>query len=108
MFHLAQEIWPDLGVIDGFVAMEGNGPVGGTPVDAKVALASLDPLAMDTLATKMMGFDPAKIMYLTSMAEAGMGQGDLSKVQVLGTPADQCQYKFKPGRQTAKAYGLTS
>ena len=86
MFHLAQEIWPDLGVIDGFVAMEGNGPVSGTPVEAKVALASLDPLAMDTLATKMMGFDPAKIMYLTSMAEAGMGQGDLSKVQVLGTP----------------------
>ena len=36
MFHLAQEIYPDLGVIDGFVAMEGNGPVGGSPVDARV------------------------------------------------------------------------
>jgi hypothetical protein len=24
MFHLAQEIYPDLGVIDGFVAMEGK------------------------------------------------------------------------------------
>jgi len=27
MFSLAQEVYPDLGVIDGFEAMEGNGPV---------------------------------------------------------------------------------
>jgi uncharacterized protein (DUF362 family) len=106
MFHLAQEIYPDLGVIDGFEAMEGNGPVGGSPVDAKLALASLDPLAMDTLATKLMGFDPTQIMYLAAMAEAGMGQGDLTKVEVLGTPADQCQHHFKPNSRLAEAYGL--
>ena len=108
MFHLAQEIYPDLGVIDGFVAMEGNGPGGGTPVDTRMALASLDPLAMDTLATKLMGFDPTKIMYLTSMAEAGMGQGDLSKINILGTPADQCQFHFKGHRKLIEPYGLTS
>ncbi len=106
MFHLAQEIWPDLGVIDGFVGMEGNGPVGGTPVEARVALASLDPLALDTLTTKLMGFDPAKIMYLTSLAEAGLGQGDLTKVEVLGTPVEQCQYKFKPHPKLIEPYGL--
>jgi len=106
MFHLAQEIWPDLGIIDGFEAMEGNGPIGGTPVDARVAFASLDPVAMDMLTTKLMGFDPAKILYLTSLAEAGMGQGDLTKVQVLGTPVEQCQYKFKPNEKLIESYGL--
>jgi uncharacterized protein (DUF362 family) len=106
MFHLAQEIYPDLGVIDGFVAMEGNGPVGGTPVDARVALASLDPLAMDMLTTKLMGFDPQKILYLTSLAKAGMGQGDLSKIKVLGTPAEECQYHFKPHQRLIEPYGL--
>ena len=108
MFHLAQEIYPDLGVIDGFEAMEGNGPGGGTPVDARIALASLDPLAMDMLATKLMGFDPTQIMYLTSMAEAGMGQGDLSKIEVLGTPPEQCQYHFKPNERLIEPYGLKS
>ncbi|MFC1634709.1 DUF362 domain-containing protein [Planctomycetota bacterium] len=108
MFHLAQEIYPDLGVIDGFEAMEGNGPGNGTPVDTRLALASLDPLAMDMLATKLMGFDPTKIMYLTSMAEAGMGQGDLSKIDVLGTPPDQCQHHFKGHRRLIEPYGLTS
>jgi len=106
MFHLAQEIYPDLGVIDGFVAMEGNGPVGGTPVEARIALASLDPLALDTLTTKLMGFDPSKIIYLTALAEAGLGQGDLAKVEVLGTPVEQCQYKFKPHERLIEPYGL--
>lgn len=106
MFHLAQEIYPDLGVIDGFIAMEGNGPTGGTPVDTRLALASLDPLAMDTLATKLMGFDPTKIMYLAAFAEAGMGQGDLDKLEVLGTPPKQCQHHFKPNRRLIKPYGL--
>jgi uncharacterized protein (DUF362 family) len=108
MFHLAQEIYPDLGVIDGFVAMEGNGPTGGTPVDTRLALASLDPLAMDTLATKLMGFDPTRIMYLKAFAEAGMGQGDFDKIEVLGTPADQCQYHFKAHKRLIEPYGLTS
>jgi len=108
MFHLAQEIYLDLGVIDGFVAMEGNGPGNGTPVDTRLALVSLDPLAMDTLATKLMGFDPTKIMYLASMAEAGMGQGDLEKIEVLGTPAEQCQHHFKAHRKLIEPYGLSS
>jgi uncharacterized protein (DUF362 family) len=106
MFHLAQEIYPDLGVIDGFVAMEGNGPTGGTPVDARLALASLDPLAMDILATRLMGFDPGRIMYLTSMAQAGMGQGDLDKIEVLGTPPEQCQHHFKAHKRLIEPYGL--
>ena len=106
MFHLAQEIYPDLGVIDGFVAMEGNGPGSGTPVDARLALASLDPLAMDILATKLMGFDPSQIMYLAAFAEAGMGQGDLDKMEVLGTPLDQCQYHFKAHKRLLEPYGL--
>lgn len=106
MFHLAQEIYPDLGVIDGFEAMEGNGPVGGTPVDARISLASRDPLAMDILTTKIMGFDPEKIMYFTAMAEAGMGQGDLDKIEVLGTPLSQCRYKFKPHKRLVEPYNL--
>ncbi len=105
IFHLAQAIYPDLAVIDGFEAMEGNGPVGGTPVDARVALAGTDPLAIDILTTTLMGFDPSRIMYLSAMAEAGMGQGDLEKIQIIGTPLEQCRYKFKPHDKMAEVYG---
>ena len=106
MFHLAQHVFPDLGVIDGFEAMEGNGPQNGTPFDARIAMASLDPLALDTLATKIMGFNAKEIMYLSSMYEAGMGQGDLEKIQILGTDIKECLYKFKPNDLMIKPYGL--
>lgn len=105
MFHLAQEIYPDLGIIDGFEAMEGNGPTSGTPVDARLALASTDPLAMDILATKLMGFDPTQMTYMTAFSQAGMGQGDLNKIEVLGTPPEQCQYHFKMNSRLVEAYG---
>jgi len=106
MFHLAQEIFPDLAVIDGFEAMEGKGPAWGTPFEARVAIASRDALAADTLATKVMGFDPLKVNYLSAMNEAGLGQGDLNKIQVIGTPLDQCLYHFKVDDKTAEIYKL--
>jgi len=106
MFHIAQEVYPDLAVIDGFEAMEGKGPAWGTPFDARVAIASLDALAADTLATKVMGFDPKIVLYLSAMSEAGMGQGELGQIKVLGTPLEQCLYRFKVDEKTAKIYKL--
>lgn len=106
MFNLAQKVYPDLGVIDGFEAMEGNGPVRGTPVDMRVSMASLDPLALDTFATRSMGFDPAQILYLSSMNKAGMGQGDLEKMQIIGAGLDEIQYKFRASTNLLEPYGL--
>ncbi len=64
LFQLTQIVYPDLGVVDAFTAMEGNGPIDGTPVDTRLALASVDPLALDTVGTKIMGFDPTQIPYM--------------------------------------------
>jgi len=106
MFHLAQEVYPDLAVIDGFVGMEGNGPMRGTPFDSRVAIASQDALAADTTATKVMGFDPKRILYLTAMTQAGMGQGEMEKINVLGSSLNECLYHFKPQRRMAELYDL--
>ena len=95
MFHMAQHIYPDLAVIDGFTGMEGDGPSRGTPVDSRVAVASVDPLAADVLAARIMGYDAKKILYLSSMTEAGMGQGNIEKITVLGNRLDECSYRFK-------------
>ncbi len=96
MFHLAQEVYPDLAVIDGFTGMEGDGPSRGTPVDSRVALASVDPLAADTLAARLMGFDPKKILYLSALADAGLGQGNPDRITVLGAKKEDCRFHFKP------------
>ena len=64
--------------------MQGNGPVGGTPVDHKVAVVGLDWLAADRIAVELMGIDSAKVGWLNYCAQAGMGQGDLSKIEIIG------------------------
>ncbi|MBN1818409.1 MAG: DUF362 domain-containing protein, partial [Sedimentisphaerales bacterium] len=91
--------------IDGFEGMEGEGPVGGTPVDSRITIASCDPLAADKVATKVMGFDPDQILYLQAMTQAGMGQGDLGKINILGNTIEQCQQKFRISKQLVEAYG---
>jgi uncharacterized protein (DUF362 family) len=108
LFHLAERgVWPDLAVIDGFESMEGDGPAWGTPLATRLALASRDPLAADVVGTTIMGFDPGRILYLKAMAEAGMGQGDLGKIRVIGAPLDECRFKFKVGTKMAELYQLT-
>lgn len=108
LFQIAQITYPDLGVVDAFTSMEGEGPIDGTPVDTRIALASTDPLALDSLGTKIMGFDPTQVLYLSSMNEAGMGQGDLDKINVLGTNLNECLFRFKPHSMLAESYGLVN
>jgi uncharacterized protein (DUF362 family) len=84
LYALAPRLHPHLAVLDGFEGMEGEGPVGGTPVDHRVSIVSLDWLAADRVGVELMGIDFGKVGYLTFCAEAGLGQGDLSKIEVLG------------------------
>jgi len=84
LFAVAQRLHPHLAVIDGFEGMQGNGPVGGTPVDHRVCVASPDWLAADRVAVELMGIDSAKVGYLNFCANAGLGQGDLAKIEVVG------------------------
>jgi len=75
--------------------MEGDGPSRGTPVDSRIAVASVDPLAADVLSARLMGYDSKKILYLSAMTDAGMGQGRLDKINVLGNRVEDCSYRFK-------------
>jgi uncharacterized protein (DUF362 family) len=44
--------------------MEGDGPVDGTSVDMKVAIASTDPVKADGVGARLIGFAPEEIGYL--------------------------------------------
>ena len=86
LFALAQRLHPHLAVIDGYDGMEGNGPTMGKAVDHRVCVVSSDWLAADRLAVELMGIDFAKVGYLNFCADAGLGQADLKKIEVVGEP----------------------
>ena len=95
LFTLSQRLRPDLAVIDGYAGMEGNGPSNGTPVDHRVAVVSPDWLAADRVGIELMGIDLAKIGYLTYCADAGFGQADLDRIEVLGEPVARHVRSYK-------------
>jgi uncharacterized protein (DUF362 family) len=84
LFALAPRLHPHLAVIEGYQGMQGNGPSAGTPVDSRVCVASMDWLAADRVGVELMGLEVTKIGYLTFATRAQLGQGDLSKIEVLG------------------------
>jgi uncharacterized protein (DUF362 family) len=93
----AQKLAPNWGatVIDGFEGMQGNGPTSGTPVPSRVAIASTDYIAADRVALEAMSIDPAWVGYLTYCGQVGLGQYDLSKIDVVGPTIASVQKKYR-------------
>jgi len=84
IFTLSSVLHPHLAVIDGYEGMEGQGPGNGTPVASRVCVTSLDWLAADRVGIELMGLDFAQIGYLNYAAAMGLGQADLSKIEIVG------------------------
>jgi uncharacterized protein (DUF362 family) len=95
LFTVMQHLHIDLGVLDGFQGMEGNGPLKGDPVDHRLALASTDYVAVDRVGAEVMGADFDEIRYLNYLWDWGFGEGDLSKIEVIGETIESCRKQYK-------------
>ena len=65
---------PDLSVVDASIALTGM-HLSGTPKKLGLILASFDPVAVDTVGSKLLGHDPKKLPYLT-LSDGLHGQMD--------------------------------
>jgi uncharacterized protein (DUF362 family) len=94
---VAPAVTPHLAIIDGFEAMEGNGPTEGDLVPWRLAVASTDGLAADTVVATMMGFDVDEIGYLHYCRMMGVGVADLANIQIVGnTSLSDCTRSVRP------------
>jgi uncharacterized protein (DUF362 family) len=84
---------PTLTVIDGFTAMEGRGPTGGTPVKMDTIIAGADPVATDATTSRVMGFDPHTIGHIRRAYDKSLGEID--KIEVIGDEIDAVKKQFK-------------
>jgi uncharacterized protein (DUF362 family) len=81
---VAPVVWPHLAVIDGWEGMEGEGPGQGDSVPWHIALAGIDPLAVDSLAARLMGFEPDEVGYLHYCRQLGLGTIDPDAIRIAG------------------------
>jgi len=75
---------PQLTIIDGIIAMEGEGPAAGSLRKLGVILASQDTVAVDAVATKIIGLNPLDIHTTRHSDERGLGIGNLQNIEVVG------------------------
>ena len=97
LLDLADLIAPAVTLVDGVLAMEGDGPSGGTPRQLGYTFASRDVFALDRfLAEAVMGLEPEEIPLLRQAKERGWGSeapvliGDaLEKIPPFARPRTQ-------------------
>ena len=97
MMLTAQKMRPFFGatLIDGYEGMEGNGPSSGTPVASRLAIASTDYIAADRVGVETMGIDAKWLGYLMFCWQSGLGQYDLSKIDIEGETIASVKKTYK-------------
>ena len=96
MFLVAlRGVRPDLSVIDGVEAIEGNGPWWGEIIEHGVVVSSTDFVAADRLCVELMGIEAKYMKYLEWCEDAGMGNFVLSKINVKGSNFRDHIIKYK-------------
>lgn len=93
---------PDLSVLDGIWAMEGNGPTGGSRREMGLLAASASPYALDLCGAALIGSGPERIAMLRLAGERGLGPGSLDEVELLGDPIEDYAAKdFLPAKASS-------
>ena len=87
---------PDLFIVDAVVGMEGNGPASPDLRSIGLILASSNAVALDSVMAMMMGCDPGRLHFLQKAKEAGLGDYDLSTIEVIGELKRLPDFKLPP------------
>lgn len=91
LLDLYQLIQPPLTIVDGIVAMEGNGPGSGSPRRLGMIVAGTDAVAVDAVITKILGVNPQDYPTLRLALSEGYGTPNLQDIAVLGEEIAQAQ-----------------
>lgn len=86
---------PTLTVVDGIICMEGLGPVDGDPVRMDLVIAGEDPLAIDSICARIMGFNPEDLEVLRYAYELGIGALKPHEIDVVGEEVENVMRRFK-------------
>lgn len=102
---LLAAVRPDLTILDGVLAIEGDGPLaGGRRVKLGVVAAGTDPLAVDAVGCRLMGIDPMEVEHIRLAYQ--MGVGELNP-EVVGDRVEDRRRNFRrPKMDMLKLLGL--
>ena len=92
-------------VMDGTIAGDGPGPRCMIPYVKDYILASGDQVAIDAVASKMMGFEPMELKFIRLAHEAGLGCGEIQNIEIVGEDISDVNFSFQEAKNTIASYG---
>lgn len=75
---------PRLYIMDGIIAMEGNGPKSGTPTPMNCILMSKDPVALDSVFCRLIDLNPEFVPTITFGEKYSLGKWSDEDIDILG------------------------
>ncbi len=94
VFDINASLAPTVAVVDGIVAMEGDGPIMGSAKPMGLILVGTNSTAVDATLGRIMGFDPARVGYL-QLAANHLGPVDERAIQQRGETWQSVESPFK-------------
>ena len=96
---------PRLNIMDGIVAMEGNGPGSGTPTPMKVLLFSDDPVALDAVFCYLVDLDPDLVPTCSQGDVLGIGTSKEENIEIVVANAGTAVTETLSASQLLAKYG---
>lgn len=75
---------PHLNILDAILGMEGDGPSAGIPRKTNFVMAGSDAVAIDSCVAKIVGLDPLDVLVTKEAYDLGLGEADLSRIELFG------------------------
>jgi len=87
---------PHIAVIDAITGIEGNGPSSGDIVNKlDTIIAGNDPVATDVVGSAYMGIDAKRIGHIMMAGKKGLGETEISNIELYGVPLDEVKRNFR-------------
>lgn len=106
LLAIQKEIHPGIfSLMDATICGNGAGPRTMIPVEKGLMLASSDPVALDAVAAKIMGFDPMQIGFIRLAHEDGLGVGRIEEIEIRGEDISGMNFHFSVGNNLVGRVG---
>jgi uncharacterized protein (DUF362 family)/NAD-dependent dihydropyrimidine dehydrogenase PreA subunit len=107
LIDLNRFVKPRLFIMDGIMAMEGNGPTSGDPTPMNTILISTDPVALDSVFAALVHVDPEIVPTETAGEMMGLGTYKWENIEVIAVDPEKTAASLEsPIDNTKSASGV--
>jgi len=95
LINIHHLVKPRLIIVDGLTGQEDFGPISGTPKKMNLLIGGTNPVAVDSVAMRIMGLDPATSPPVLLAYLQGLGPMEAERITIIGPPLKKVASTFK-------------